>query len=523
MAAVRPVLRGPDLDTLRTMARPYVRYWPVLMGIFAGLVLLWLRGELFVIDGRPAGYQWPAWVYSAWNWHHGHLEMMDPFRDPLHSVLVGLLGESVGYADAALLWAGFSMVVVLVAATGTATLLGDRWAGALTAVTIPLSPVVASGARWATGYPLAAASVGATVAAAAWFVRRPGPLPLILCSGSVILGLLTDDRAILALPPAAVMVVWGAWRLRVRWRLLAPLVLAGAVAVGHTAAPWLGQFNGLEWSQKQRIQRRVVHRWATTDSLGGDMRAACWGTPEELYLTYDFLGTRCAVEILRLNAQQRLPAATAWPAGALAVAVLLWGVRRRDFVVPTVVASIGATVALSAVMTPLPARYLLIFTGLLAPVVPVAAATVLRRAPEWVRAVACVGIAIAVFRADPHADSRKLYDRNDTRWSGPGQWATILREQMQPEDELLDCADTFAAVALLPRQVAAGHPQLSMPDDIPCYTWLSGAPEAGMRFVLVSLSPENGRADLDAMVRQNGNWTVVARRDRVVLWRRSPE
>ena len=512
----------PNPDTLASMKRSVVRYWPVPIGILTGIMLLWFRGELLVLDGTPAGYQWPAWVYSAWNWRQGHLNMMDPFRDPLHSVLVGTMGERLGYPDAALVVAGLSMVVVLVAATMIATFLGDRWAGALTAVTVPLSPVVVSGARWGSGYPLAAAMVGLTVAAAAWFLRRPGLKPLLLCSVGVALGLLTDDRCIFAVPPAVVLVGWGAVRQQRRWLRLAPLALVAAAAVGHTGAPWLGQFNGLDWEKKKYVQKRVVHRWATTDAMGADMKTACWNMPWEVYLTYDYLGTECAVEIFKFNAEKRLPTAAAWPAPVLAVGFLLWGVRRRDFVVPVTVASVGAVVVVSAVMTPLPGRYLLILTSMLAPVVPVGIVTVLRRTPELVRAVACLAGALAIAQADPHAESRKNYERNDAKWSRPGGWAATMRQQMRPGDELLDCADAFVEVAMLPELVNRALPNLTMPDERPCHIWLAGAPASGMRFVLVSVTSKPERADFHAQLDQSSDWWLVMQREEVALWRRGP-
>lgn len=504
------------------MKRSVVRHWPVAIGVVAGLSLLWYRGELLVLDGIPAGYQWPAWVYSAWNWRQGHLNMMDPFRDPFHSVLVGSAGELLGYPDAALLVSGLSMVAVLLSATLLATALGDRWAGALTAVTVPLSPVVVSGARWGSGYPLAAAMVAVTVGAAAWFHRRPGPGPLLVCAAGMALGMLTDDRCIFALPPALVLLGWGAWQRGARWRQLAPVALAAAVAVGHTGAPWLGQWNGLDWEKKKQVQKRVVHRWATTDAMGADMTAACRNMPLELYLTYDYLGTQCAVEILRFNVEKRLPTAAAWPAPLLALGLLVWGARRRDFATIAAGASIAAAVFVSAVMTPLPGRYLLIFTSLMAPFVPVGVVTVLRRTPEVVRAGACVAVGLYVYQADPHVDARKNYQHNDETWSRPGRWASAIRQQMEPGDELLDCADAFVEVAMLPTLVNRALPSLQMPDDRPCQLWLVGAPESGTRFVLVRVSLKSDQTDFHAQLSQSSDWSMVMQREKVALWRRRP-
>ena len=40
-------------------------------GLLTGWGALWLRGSVFVLDGRVAGYHWPEWVHNAWHVAHG--------------------------------------------------------------------------------------------------------------------------------------------------------------------------------------------------------------------------------------------------------------------------------------------------------------------------------------------------------------------------------------------------------------------------------------------------------------------
>lgn len=501
------------------MSSRTLRLWPVFVGILGGWGLLWWRGAALVLDGRPAGYQWPAWVFSAWNWRHGHTHMLDPFRDPLHPIVVGLLGESLGYPDAALLVAGVAMASVVATAAMVATLLGDRWAGALTALTLPFSPVAASGARWATAYPLVTATMSAALAAAVWAARRPGRWPLALCAGALALSLLTDDRGILALPAALALVAVG--KSTPRRRLGAVLVLLLAVGLGRLAAPALGQPDGLSWTEKRGIQTRVVRRWST-QTRDAAMREACDPVPQARLLTLAFLETPCAPAILRHNARDALPAATAWPAWALAVGALLWLVRRRTSHSWALLLPVAGVTAVSATFTPLPARYLLIFTGLLAPWVPVGLATVLRPTPDWLRGVACLGVFAAVFTADPHHFARHPVHGIDARWEQPGKWAHRLQLLMGPADTLLDCAGTYVEVALLPGHVGPMGPQLSVPDDRPCLQWLDHARTDSHRtpHLLVPLPAPEGRVDLDARADAHPGWERVTRWEDAALWRR---
>jgi len=504
------------------------RWWPLGVGLSGGLIGLWWRGGLWVLDGQPAGYHWPARIYSAWSWQQGHAAQLDAFRDPLHSVLVGLLGPELGFANAGLLVAGLSMVVTLLCATHIATLLAGRHAGMLTALCIPLAPLAASGSRWATEYPLLTAGLTASLAAALHFAHTARPAALGAWAVATVLACWTDDRGLLALPTLLLLAA-GCWgRSRRVWTAVAGVAIT-AWAVGQAGPALVGQDQVLSWTEKRSVQTRVVQRWST-QTMNADMKAACSDIPESVLLTPGFLTTPCAPAIADHNRTHALPGITAWPPSLLLVSMcilLLAPARRlRGLYVATLLA-IGLP---AAVFTPWPARYQLLFIGVLAPLVPVALRVLLPTDRRGVAPAGALLALLAVWLWDPHQHARHPVQGIDARWRQPGVLATALRSGLAPTDRVVDCAHSFVEIALLPDHRPPMGPNLSIPDLRPCRSWMATVPNRAVHWLLIPgpSSPEATEASrsLHEELAQSAAWQVypVAEFEQaeVTAWRRTP-
>jgi hypothetical protein len=486
----------------------------VAAGLALGAVLLWWRFGVLVLDGRVSGYHWPAWVFGAWNRQHGRAHMLDPFREPLHPALLGPLGELLGYADGALLLAGASAGLAMggVALAGWA--LRGPWTGGAAAVALALAPVFGSGARWGTGYPLATGLMGLTLglaaAAGARGLRWRWLVPL---AGVAVLAQLADTRAVLVVPVAGLLLAWGLPRARGLRRWLALPLLVGAVVLGRGAGlrEALGQERALGWAEKRAVQTRVVARWTRT-AHSKSMERECGAVDQSVLLTPAFFTTPCAREVLADNLGRALPGATAWPVWVLALAGILMLRSHRE---AAVVLGLVATWGLAATATPLPARYQLLFTPLLALVVPLGLGGPGRREHPVV-----LGIAVlVVILADPHDHRIHPVRGIDARWTRPAELAAAL--PLEPGDRVFDCAGESVELALLPDHSDAMGPHLDA-DAAGCLQAIE-APAGGRRRVVLVRPDRPPRLGTDKLplgdvLAGDDRWSLVETVGKVEVW-----
>jgi len=493
---------------------------PLLGGLLLGALGMVLRADALVLDGRVSGYHWPAWMFGAWNHAHGRMELLDPFRQPLHSALVGTLGPWLGLLDASLLLAGLSMLTVVVASGLSVRLVAGPWAGALAAAAVPLSPVATSGARWGTAYPLLTGALAAAVAASVWASRKPSVARVGMAGGAAMYATMADERGLLLLAVVLPLLAWRAIG-SVPARGLAVVVVAGAL-LGTRSAPWLGQSHTLTAAEKRAVQTLVVARWAT-ESKDVAMVDACRTVSPQTLLTPAFLTTSCAPQVLRHNLQQALPGATAFPLWVLLLAVVSLAAPRRwrdDPAAPllgmgVVLAGLG-----TAVWTPLPARYQLFYTGFLGLLVPLSLGWRLRRHPR-VCAMTCGGLWLLVAVTDPHEHDRYPVKGIDARWLQPADLATVVRGLVPPSVPVRDCARASVELALLPDHTAPRGPELSIPDARPCLEWIRGtSPRALVVRPRRTLPGTAGPVDIAATVASTPEWVLGARAYGVEIWLR---
>ena len=506
-------------------------------GVIGGLVQLWLRGALFVLDGSVTGYHWPEWLHNAWHVAHGRWDRMSGFRKPLHGYLVGMVGEAIGYADAAIIVSSVSATAMVVAAGVLGRVLAGPAAGGLAALSIGTVPLVANSAHWGTGYPLLAAGTGMALATSALFAARPGRHTGLAMVLGTSWALASEDRGMLVLPWVLAMAAL-AWprtgRPRVLWWVLgAAFIAAVPPSVDHVLghrAPF-----ALSSEAKREAQKEVVFRWLRIEPAP-EMVQTCAPIQVQDTLEPGFFQTPCAQAVLRYNSTSIAPKATFFSATALGIGVCMWGIggaARRRRLVWAGLATGGLVWAGFAAATPMPHRYILQFVVPLAVVVPVGLGRVCTlagpRVLGWVVSLVVCGAAGAwTFMEDPHdRDGSWQQVRGD--WSEP-HWVdqtAAVRAQVPANEAVLDCADHGINSALLPENVVGPAPFLS-PNTGFCRDWVSDPTRFGAarRWVVVSTTEglfDSGRKEtvyLDRLVAETAGWTHVVTSSDVALWTR---
>ena len=507
---------------------------PFVGGLLGGVLLLWLRGGLLVLDGSVAGYHWPEWLHNAWHVVHGRWDRMSGFRKPLHGYLVGMLGELTGYDNAAIFVASVSSLVMLVSAAVLARVLAGPAAGGLAAVTLAAVPLVANATHWGNGYPLLAATTGAALAGSALLAAHPSRRTLALAAATTIAALASEDRGMLVVPWVLGMTAWALrapGRPRVAWFLLAA-VLATTVppaidyGLGHRA-PF-----ALSATDKRIAQKDVVYRWLQIEP-DPDLVAACATIRLEETLEPALFQTPCAAAVLHYNSATIAPKATFYSGFALLLGLCGWLVspRPRRQLVQLGAVTGGAAWLVFATATPMPHRYILQFVVPLVVVVPVAVGRLGALAgPGWrgwgVSTAVCLGVGVWGWLADPH-DRNGLWQRTRGDWSAP-EWvddAQLVRAHVPVDERVLDCIDHGINSAVLPDHVVGPAPFLS-PDPGFCVDWIAHPTRFGAapRWVVVGVGEEvfdsgaRQKVRLDQLVSQTERWTLAAEQSGTQLW-----
>jgi len=180
----------------------------------------------------PAGFDWERYLRETWATLHPGT-MNSTWLEPLYPWLLSTLGAELGWA-----WAGqvISSVALLAIVLGAGILgraLGGPWCGAVAALSIPLTPQLATSARWVSMYPLLSAGTALGLAGLVALCRWPRWWWAVL--GGVGTGIAwgVDSRTITLLPGMILLAVLGAWAAEGKARRLALLALfAGGLSLG---------------------------------------------------------------------------------------------------------------------------------------------------------------------------------------------------------------------------------------------------------------------------------------------------
>jgi len=506
---------------------------PLIIGVSAGLLLAWLRGRIFVLDGHIAGYHWDEWLRNAYYIMHSHWNITSSFRKPFHGWLVGFPGDFIGYVDAAVLVSSVAVTLIVLSAGLLARVLGGPAAGGLAAFAVAAVPLVQNAAHWGTGYPMLAALTGTCLALAVAFAMRPHHGTVLALVVAIFLALTIEDRGAVVAAVVLPCMLLGLLRAR-RWSLLATAVLGIAIAVSlpKEVNKRLGQVapRVMSMEQKREHQKRVVSRW-TRIERDTNLQTACENTEIDEFLEPPFFTTECARAVFRFNTVGTAPGATFFASSWLAAGGLLWvlGGRRR-WLVWTVGASGGAAWLLLATATPMPHRYILQFVVPLAVVVPVGLSGLIRqdRWAGWiVTTLGALAVAWSGWQADPYEmDQARSKTRGD--WS-PDWWATqtaLVRQTVPVDEVLLDCSWNRHTTALLPDFVVEGEAPFDPTSAAACQSFMQRTD--GPLWLLVDQDttiPQAGSEpplDPSTLMRGSENWTLAARKGAFEIWHLAP-
>lgn len=416
----------------------------------------------------PLGSDWGHhFTVAEFIWHPSPEIGYPLFRRPWYGWLVGALGEGMGYFEAAQLIGTLSAVVIVLAAGLGAWALGGPLVAPVAAVIAAWMPLVREGGLWVNHYPLLGAACGLALAAGAAASRWPrlGWVVSAGLAGGVAAAI--DVRGEAVLPAVAVLVGIGLpwakdWS---KTGILTLGFLIGAAAVpAHWA--WLDsafQIPALEFEAQVKVQRAgVLGQIQGGTFQDPTLEAACAGLVAG---PMDISGLQgpCA-QGLRGNALRRLS-----ETGMLPDPALLWlgllvlipvGRRTGRRLRTTVCAGIVFGLPVAALwvgmgwVTYFP-RYVLPFAAVIAMALPVGAYRLLRAGsltPSWMGGVAgagALGAALLVWPGGPKPLAASSVDGAGADRAA-GHFAAWVRESLQPEDFLVDCAGLAVDSLLLP-------------------------------------------------------------------------
>lgn len=172
MTADRPVPVAASRSLL-------LREWPLLLGLAAAL--LWLLHPGWIRFGYPAGADWDSYLASAAHlWIEPTAYHYNEWRQPAYPWLIGLIGTELGYVFAGQLLAVLGSLGVVLGAGLLGRALATPAAGGLAALVAASLPVVVDGTIWVNPYPVVGACTALALAAAAWCLRWPHPVPAVV-------------------------------------------------------------------------------------------------------------------------------------------------------------------------------------------------------------------------------------------------------------------------------------------------------------------------------------------------------
>lgn len=456
-------------------ASALLRELPWVAGTWGGISLIQARGGAFRLDGIPEGIQWFDYVSLAWHLVHQVPGGGEDWRRPTYFLLLGHLGEDLGYVDAGILIASVSMALAVVAAALAGRALAGPAAGGLAAFGLALVETVQDASRWVTFYPPLAAAVGLAFACGALLARWPGLL-LSLATGLAAGGAWALDlRGAMALPVGAALVAIamlaaptqpGRWSRIRRWLLPLPFLVGILPALGATRRP---DIHMRPLGEQVYLQREVGLQWVreTGDRALSD---ACRSEPPREAPSVAALIRPCAREMVRYNFENRLQDHAPFPLlvllAALPLALLpgdgIFGAAgrpvrsalRASLASLSIFGGVAAPLLFQALWLPLPERYLLPFVVPLALLLPVALERTLRTVlPRRIATWAALGAAAVAggltwWNHPWNRVGAEVPVMDQTRLAA--RVAADLRPLLGPDDVFLDCTAYPIQPALLP-------------------------------------------------------------------------
>lgn len=494
-----------------SLSKSWIREFPWLAGVIAGLIGLWWRGHAFVPLPFFSSYDWMEYVPSAYMVTHGiDLGGYATWRNPLYPGILGSLGEWIGYNEAAWIIASISMSLVVFGSGLGARALANPWAGFVAAITVPLINPWAEASRWATLYPMLTASTAMTLGCGAAYMRWRSPAMGALAALFAGLAFGIDFRGIALLVAVAAFALAATER---RWKTVA--LIAALAAAGPFANQSFSIAQQKQTSTAVGTQRALEVRLAL-ESGNPELVRACQNEPtDEAYPTLSAMMRPCAWAFIKDNMDRfkdQAPFGVGLTLWALPLALLGGRRGRKGSLESLLVLGAGfGSMFLMAVWARLNVHHFVQFAGPIAMVVPVAAMRVLNSLPKMPRQslwVAAVGLGAGwwVWQNNPWA-GKPLDDLATAEQHQLLGWMLAgveLHFDPNNGDQLLDCTGLGVEAALLPRILHDGHPNFQpSAASQRCQAWIHSPPEIPGRVFLMTRE-ENGFAGPP-----RPPWTVV--------------
>ncbi len=474
---------------------------PFLLGCLAAASLLLRPGIAFF--GPACGSDWPTYLdNAAVLWHPAWTELVyQDWRRPLHALLVGLLGEPLGYLRGAQLLTLLSSLGLVLGAGLLGRALAGRGAGVLATIAVSLLPSLEQSSRWINLYPLQAGLGALALGVGASCLRWPRR-GLALGAG-LLAGLCAavDHRGLVVV--AAVV----------------PAVLLGVVGRGPGRGPRPGWIAlalclglGCAWGLDQGLQARLgIHPRSLVDQLGvqaevsiearlpQELRQRCGEPGMDMPARLDCARALLPYNLTQLTGPRVLPPAS-WLALLIPLLLPAAGDRRLGLGALVLLGVPCAGLGLGMALVAYPERYALLQLVPLVVLVPVSlarVATLLGGGPR-VRALCLGGAVLLLGLAWPGLPGLVRSPASHCRDNGipvPGleaaqasmsAWAA---RALGSDDLLLDCSYGAFAQRVLPARPPIRQALLDTPD---CARWVQDPPAVAGALWLVSFRRPDG-------------------------------
>lgn len=469
----------------------WIREIPLLAGIIAGCMGLWWHGRAFVPMVWPAGFDWERYLRETWAYMHPGT-MNSTWLEPLYSYILGHLGPYYGWAWTGILISSVAAVMVVVGAGLLGRALSGPWAGAVAAISIPLTPQLAAAARWVNLYPLLSGTTALGLAGAVGLARwRTWPWAVLAGVGSG-LAWAIDGRTVTLLPGLILLALTGVVGVPQRWKQVLLLGLFGAgLSIGPVSQTMLRVVPREGTAEVAEILRGIELS-KLRNSPNNALRTACANEPSGM-VSLDGLIQPCAIALQADNAERvddGLPWGLSLTLGLFLLALLPGnGGRRQSWIAAiALIPFLAMTLVMSRwiIVTP---RYMMQIAAPAAVVVPVAAAQLWRtllRGRQLNRLAFLAPMAIGawlIWSGPSHEAIPPLEASSTYKMMAPV--VSLIENEMGPDDVLLDCSESHIEVAVLPRVLHGGSQNHEGHDWARCASWLKDPEGQAAAYVVV--------------------------------------
>ena len=473
---------------------PWRHVGPLSIGLILSAYWSWRFGSSLVLNDQMWGYGWPGYVLEAWLVEHGEIQRMDDLRTPLYPGLLGTLGEAMGsYANAGVLISSVAVLFCALAVGIGATALSSGWAGGLAAVCATIALTHQEAPTTVNQYPLLAALCAMAMAMGAVTSRWPGLTWAALAGLFSGLAWMLESRGILVLPVVTLLVGLGVfthrknrpWRLGLAFSI--PLLVCSFLRIEMVDAQRQeGENTAAYEAQLVDRQRDVVQRWIQTEQHLRD--GSCRDVDRADLLQPAFVGSDCSLELVSHNISERLPRhlPLGWGMSLfLGCCVLLPGRRGIKGSIESSMLWLigGGGILLLACLTPMPRRYLLQATPLLAMCCAAGPDRLVQmlplhwfdRRPSWLQpglqALATTSILLWMLSGGRSGQAQPETHQLGEHYYRYNQLTTLAQSHLQSGDGLLDCGEHHVELALLPHRTHPNSPSKQADLGI-CLDWI---------------------------------------------------